>query len=411
MSRFKRATGAIRQRDFRLLWAAQSLSSAGDAVASVAVPFAVLEVGGSVSQVGMVLAVRALVRLVLVLVGGVWSDRLPRRLVALSTFVLGAAVQLLVAFLLWTGHCRMWHLVLAAAVLGAGFAFSRPALTAMLRESVPASQIQPASSLNSLTRSIADVVGPAVGGLLLAYVGVPLAYLVDGLSFLLAASLLVLYTTNVVPGQRQDFVADLRAGWAEVRGRGWFLMNIIAHACWNMGFSAFLVIAPVLSRSEFGGAKAWGMMSAGLGVGAVVGCLISLTWAPRRPLVVANAALLPGALPLLSLGHGLPLAVVVVCCGLSSLGLAVLNEVWTAVVSQSFPMEVMGRVNSYDLMLSMVALPFGMAVWGPLSTWIGAEATLGLAAAVLGLPCLALICMPQVRTFRFDRQGLVVSRP
>lgn len=200
MFKFERAGGAIRQRDFRLLWAAQSLSSAGDAVASVAVPFAVLEVGGSVSEVGMVLAVKALVRLVLVLVGGVWSDRLPRRLVALSTFALGAAVQLLVALLLYTGHCRMWHLVLAAAVLGAGFAFSRPALTAMLRESVPAAQIQAASSLNSLTRSIADVVGPAAGGVLLAYVGVSLAYLVDGATFVLAAVFLCLYTTEVARG-------------------------------------------------------------------------------------------------------------------------------------------------------------------------------------------------------------------
>jgi len=155
------ALGPLRGSQFRLLWAGQGISAVGDGLVSVALAFAVLRIGGSASQLGLVLATAVISRVAFLLVGGVWADRLPRQFVMLVSDLVRAAQQIVIGVLLITGVARVWHLVIGAVVFGAAAAFFQPATTGLVPETVPASGLQQANALMGLSRSATSVVGPA----------------------------------------------------------------------------------------------------------------------------------------------------------------------------------------------------------------------------------------------------------
>src|SRR5262245_15457302 len=166
-----RRLGVLAEREFRLLWAGQATSALGSSLVPVALAFAVLELTGSASALGIVLATGFVSRVLLLLLGGVVADRLPRRRVMLAADVLRTAVQALVAAVVLTGSVELWHLVVLVALYGAADAFFAPAATGLVPEVVAPARLQQANALLSLTQSISTVVGPAVAGVLVAVHG------------------------------------------------------------------------------------------------------------------------------------------------------------------------------------------------------------------------------------------------
>src|SRR5437764_11744626 len=141
--------GPLTEPHFRTLWIGRTASFAGDALVSVAIIFAVLAIGGTVSDVGFVLGITMAARVSLVLVGGVVADRLPRRLVLLGSDLMLAALQVFVAVILFTGTGRVWMLLVASVVYGAGAALFRPALTGIVAETVSVGRLPQATALIS----------------------------------------------------------------------------------------------------------------------------------------------------------------------------------------------------------------------------------------------------------------------
>ena len=133
MPRPRRGLGPLARREFRLLFLARGISFFGTAIAPVAIAFAVLDLTGSASDLGLVLAARMVPQLVFILVGGVWADRLPRNLVMVASDVLTGCAQAVTALLLLTGNAELWHLVALQAIGGTAFAFFFPASTGLVR--------------------------------------------------------------------------------------------------------------------------------------------------------------------------------------------------------------------------------------------------------------------------------------
>ncbi|HZC77909.1 MAG TPA: MFS transporter, partial [Ktedonobacterales bacterium] len=329
---------ALSEPRFRLLWAGQATSAIGDGILPIAAAFAVLRIGGSATDLGLVLAARTVSQLASFLVGGVWADRLPRQLVMLTSDLFRAAQQFVIGALLITGHARVWHLVVGAIVYGFAFAFFQPASTGLVPATVPPSRLQQANALMGLSRSINLVVGPLLSGLLVALIGPGWVFIINGATFIVSAvSLALLRVQRAAQAARQSFFADLAAGWHQFAIRPWYWQNLCAHALWSFGMAAFYVLGPIVAARQLGGASAWGLIYAGLGVGLVVGGIISLRLMPARPLVAANLALVPGALPLLALAVPLPVIVIGLACVIAFAGLAFLNEVWDATMQQLIP--------------------------------------------------------------------------
>jgi hypothetical protein len=186
-------------------------------------------------------------------------------------------------------------------------------------------------------------------------------------------------------------------------------MNLCAHALWNFAIAAFYVLGPIVAARQLGGPSAWGLISACLGIGSVVGGIITLRLLPSRPLIAANLALTPAALMLLALAVPLPVVIIGLTCVVAFAGLAFLNEVWEATMQQLIPAAVFSRVTSYDWLISLIAMPAGYAIAGPAAQYVGIPTTLVAAAVILAGPSFAIVLLPGIRKVRRTPQGIIVE--
>jgi hypothetical protein len=252
--------------------------------------------------------------------------------------------------------------------------------------------------------------GPAVAGLLIAVFGPGLVYAMDATTFVVsAASLGLLRLTPRSLPRRASFRADLAVGWRELAMRQWYWLNLIAHALWNFAIPAYYVLGPVIAASRLGGASAWGAISASWAAGAVAGGVIALRVHPRRPLIAGNLALVLGALPLLALARPLATWEIGIAAAFGSAGMIFLNTVWTATMQELIPDQVRSRVDSYDWLISLVVMPAGFAIVGPLAAAAGDAVTLVGAAAVLAIPSALVVLLPGIRAVRRNAEGGIVD--
>jgi MFS family permease len=404
------ALAPLKERNFRLLWIGQAVSSIGDSLVTIALAFATLSVAHSASALGLVLAASTVAQVVALPLGGVWSDRLPRQLVMLTSDGVRAAVHGVMAVLLITSHAQLWQLVVQAILYSFAAGFFMPASGGLVPQTVSAQRLQQANALMGLSRSITQVGGPAIAGVLVAVFGPGWVFAIDAATFVVSAiSLALLRVPRVAGSGRSSFWRELKDGLAAVTSRTWYLLNLGAHASWNFGFAAFLVLGPIVAKQHLGGASAWGLIGAALGAGAVLGGLVALRVKPGRPLLVANLALTPAALQLLALAVPLPTAAIMAFCVVGWAGLTFLNEVWFATVPQLIPAEVLARATSFDWLISIVAMPVGFAVSGPVADHIGIQPTLVAAAAIMAVPCFLIVLVPGVRSVRRTPDGLIVA--
>jgi MFS family permease len=181
--------GPLQSRNFRLLVACNVISVAGAAVSFVALPFAVLKIGGSASDVGYVATAKLVPLIVFLLLGGVVADRLPRHKVMAAANVLQALAQGTSAILVLTGQARVWQLVILAAAGGVGLGFYYPAAQGLLPQTVPPEQRPRANALDQTGQGAASIAGAAVGGLLIGLAGPGWGLAVDAATFAVAAAL------------------------------------------------------------------------------------------------------------------------------------------------------------------------------------------------------------------------------
>jgi MFS family permease len=401
---------ALSEPGFRLLWTGQATSAFGDGLISIALAFAVLQIGGSATQLGLVLAVGLASRVALYVVGGVWADRLPRQILMLTSDLVRAAQQFIVGILLITGTARMWHLVVGAIVYGLAAAFFQPASTGLVPATVSPPRLQQANALMGLSRSITSVGGPLLSGLLVALVGPGWVFIINGVTFIVSAvTLAMLHVEHSAPSVRQSFLSDLALGWHQLVIRPWYWMNLCAHALWAFASTPIYVLGPIVAARALGGPSAYGLISACLGIGLVVGGIVALRLVPTRPLIVANLALTPAALPLLALAVPLPVVIIGLTGVVAFAGLAFLNEVWDATMQQLIPAAVLSRVSSYDWLISTIAMPVGYVVAGPVADHIGIPATFVVAAFILAVPSFAIVFLPGVRRVRRTPQGTIIE--
>ena len=390
--------GPLRHRAYRLVWLGRATSSIGDRLIFVAFAFAVLHVGGSATQLGLILGAGTLVRVVLLLAGGVWADRLPRQLVMLVTDGLRGAVELAVALLLITGHATVWQLLVGYLLHSAAASFFGPASDGLVPQLVPQDELQRANALLELTQNVPAIFGPVVAGVLIAAFGTGWVFLLDAVTFFVSGICLSLVRLPPkAPREQAPFLRELAEGWNAVRSRDWYWQNLVTHALWNFAFPFFSVLGPIVALAHLGGAGAWGLIAGASGLGYVLGSLLVLRWRPRRPLVAGNLGLVLGAAPLVLLAVPAGKWPIAAANLAAAFGLAVLNTLWWSVVQARIPQEVISRVASWDWLISLVINPAGLALAGPLAAAFGIRTALLVSAALIAVPSAAICLVPAVR--------------
>lgn len=392
--------GALSERPFRLLWLGQTTSAIGDALVPLALTFAVLDVGGA-TGLGLSLAALMGTRAVLVLVGGVWADRLPRRLVMLGCDLLRAAVELTTVVVIVTGHASTAYFVVTSALFGAAAAFFSPASTGLVPQVVSASRLQEANALVSLSRSTISVFGPAISGLIVATAGAEWVFGINGATFVLSAVFLArLSVPERERGPRKPFLADLGEGWREVRARSWVTAALVNFSIVNIGIASFFVLGPLIVEEELNGPSSWAIAMTGGSIGGVVGGVLALRFKPTYPLRWAFGLIGLTAVQLLGLIPPLP------AVGLAVLGLFTVASIqisgtfWNTTLQQRIPEHVLSRVVAYDWLVSLVFMPLGYVVAAPLADAIGTDTTLLALAALNASACVGILLVPGIRNMR-----------
>jgi MFS family permease len=391
------------------MWTGSATSALGDAVVQIALIFAILHIGGTASDIGIVLALTTVARVAFLLAGGVWADRLRRQYVMLAADGVRGAVQATIATLLLSGHAHLWELCAGGALYGAATSFFDPASAALVPETVPPEQLQQANSLLGLPQSFFSVAGPAAAGVVIAVFGPGWLFAADAASFLVSLACLALMRVPPRPLlAARPFLADLAEGWHELAVRPWYWINLLAHACGNFVVPALFVLGPVIAARSLGGATAWGALSASWGLGAVAGGIVGLRVKPRRPLAAADLLLAGIGLPLLALAFSRSVALIAAAEAVFGFTMIMGNSIWFTAMQVLIPDKVRARVGAYDWFLSLVIMPVGWVVAGPLSSSIGFTPTLVAAAALGSIPCVLVALVPRVRGVRRTPAGEIV---
>jgi MFS family permease len=393
----------------------------GNAVAPIALAFAVLDLTGSAADLGLVVAARSIANVAVLLFGGVIADRLRRDVVLVGTSLAAAGTQAVVATLVITGSATIPLLVVLGVLNGAVAAVSLPAAAALVPETVPDGLLRPANALLRLGLNGGSVVGASAGAGIVAVVGPGWGLVIDAAGFAVAG---VLYSRLRLPvrpgtpstgeagagtgsgtgsgtgtgtGSGSSVLVDLREGWQEFTRRSWVWIVVAQFAVLNAAFvGATTVLGPVVADGTFGRA-AWGLVVAAQTVGLGLGAVVALRWRPRHGLAVGVGLMAVTAMPVATLGLAPAVPTLVVAFLLGGVALEFFAISWDQSLQGNVPRASLARVYSYDMVGSFVAVPLGEVFAGPAAHHFGTRPTLLVCAAIIVTATLAAVATPGVR--------------
>ena len=396
----------LKLRDFSLLWAGMTISMLGDGVYFVAIAWQVLRISNSPAALSAVGVAWTAPQVVFLLVGGVISDRVDRRAVMFMADVVRIAALGGLGALSLSGSLELWHVIALVAVYGAGEAFFMPAFGAIVPEIVPKDLLVQANSLDQFVRPVAfRLLGPALGGLMVATWGPGRAFLLDAATFAVSAACILLMRARPrAPGRDGSSLASLKAevveGFGFVRSQRWLWGTLAASAIAQLCFAGPLqVLVPVVVKDNIGGgAGAYGLILAVGGVGSILASLaIGQQGLPKREVTFMYLNWTVGTFVIAYYA----VSVDVWQAMLASLAIGATFTtgliVWGTLMHRLVPTELMGRVSSLDWLVSISLTPVSFALAGPLALAIGTEATLAGAGVLGGLSVLAFMFLPGLR--------------
>jgi MFS family permease len=389
--------------DLRRLLLARLVSCTGNAVAPIALAFAVLDTGASAGTVGLVVTARFAAQLATLVVASAVADRWSRKALMVGSDVTAGLAQAAIAVLLATGHTDLVLLLPLQGLTGAAAALFYPASSAAMPALAGAAIRQRANAWLQATSNAGLLLGGSLAGVLVASIGAAPTLSADAASFGVSALLAVRIRTSlrVTAGHRREtMLTGLRAGWAQVSARPWFLIVMSQFALVNAATAGgFNILGPLLLHDLPNGPRTWAFIVTVQSVGLVLGALAAIRLPARRPLLVGDGVVLLLPLPLLLLGVSGPLAVVLVAALCAGAAKSVFNTMWWVTLQTDVPNQVLARVSAYDALISYAAIPLGTAVAAPLAGSVGVRGALvAFAVLSLGATSLALLTRP-VRAF------------
>jgi transmembrane secretion effector len=393
----------LRSPDFRLLWSGMAISLVGDGIFLVAMAweaYALWNAPAALAVLGIGMTVPTIACLLL---GGVISDRFDRRRVLLVSDVGRALVVGVLAVLSLTGVLTFVELVVVVALYGVGTAFFTPAFEAIVPDIVPTVDLGAANSLDQFVRPLAlRMVGPALGGWLVAWLGAGSAFAFDAASFAASACALSLLRAprSVAAAASTSTLAAISEGFRFVRRHVWLWGTLVSAA---IAYLAFLgpteVLLPYMVKNELhGSAGDLGLVFAAGGIGSVgAAVLMAQRGHPRRDVTLMYACWTLATVAVAGYGLANSTTQLMVACLVFNALEAAGTIVWATIKQRHVPSSLLGRVSSLDWMISIGLLPVSFALTAPAAALVGTRATLVVAALIGSTVTLAALFLPGMR--------------
>lgn len=384
---------------FRHLFFARFLTVLGNGIAPIALAFAVLDIGGSVSDLGIVVASRSLFNVAFLLLGGVLADRYSRSRVLVSSSAVAAISQAIVAWSVLDGSATVLSLALLGALNGAAAGIALPASSALVPQTVPGQKLREANALIQLGVYSGTVIGASLGGMLVSAVGPGWGLAIDALGFAAAAPLY--YLIRVMPldnrSPQSNMLQDLKEGWKEFASRAWVWSIVVQFTIINAAFSGvMMVLGPVIADASFGRAQ-WGIIIAAQSVGLIVGSSLALRWRPRRDLFIGVILVAFCALPIFMLSQLASTPWLIAAFFIAGVTFGLFGVAWAQSLQTHIPQDKLARVYAYDAVGSFVAIPFGELIAGPLALHYGTSNVLLVSAIAVVIATFGAALVPAIR--------------
>ena len=402
-------------RDFALLWTGMTVSLLGDGIYFVAIAWQVYELSNVPTALSVVGVAWTLPMVLLLLAGGVLSDRFDRRSLMVVSDVIRALAIAAIGVLSVTGTLELWHLLGLVAVYGAGEALFGPAFNAIVPDIVPQEHLVQANSLDMLMRPLtAQLAGPAVGGIAVATLGAGTAFLLDAATFVVSAVCLLAIPRRPLPIReaRQSALREVGEGFRFVRAHVWLWGTLAAAAVSLLCvYGPMEVLLPYVIKNDLGGSSAdFGIALASAGLGSILAAIVMGQRAlPRRHITILYLAW-AGAVGLIAVwGVATELWQIMLASVIRGVGLTVGLVIWMTLIHTLVPRELMGRVSSFDWFVSIGLIPVSFALTGPIAEALGSRETL-VGAGVLGAAVtLAFLFLPGMRAL--EREAPPAAEP
>ena len=402
----------LRIRDFRLLWTGMTVSLVGDYIFLVALAWETYELSNTPSALGWVSAGYVTPIVLLVLGGGVLTDRFERRHMMVVAHVIRACANGTAGALAITGHLRLWEFVVLASVTGVGDALFMPAWGSIVPEIVPRKLLPQANSLDQFVRPATGLVGPALGGIVIATAGAGVALVLDAGTFAVAAgTALALKPRPFEPRKRPSVLQEIREGFEFARARAWLWGTFLANILMNVSTAARNVLLPFLVKNNLhSSARGLGLVYSAVGAGALISAFgYGQRGLPRRHVLVMYGGWTICCFAIAGYGVATNVPELVVLGLLFGLGLAFGQAIWGTMMHRLVPREVLGRVISLDYLTAISMMPISFMAVGFVAGGVGTRATLVGAGLLSGIATVLALAIPGMRDS--ERDGSMLLDP
>jgi len=395
----------LRLRDFALLWTGMAISMVGDGVYVVAIAWQVYEISNRPSALALVGVAWSLPQVLLMLLSGALADRFNRRRLMIAGDLIRCGAIATIGTLSITGRLTIPLVIGLVAVYGVGQAIFQPSFSAIVPTIVPGELLVEANSLAQFVRPFSMMLlGPLMGGLLIAAFGAGWAFVFDGGTFVFSALMILLMRTRPEPrdadsGER--LMSEVVEGLRYVIAHRWLILAMVGATVSLLAtWGPWETLVPYVIKNELhGGPTALGLVFGAGGLGSVAAALFfgQRGTLPRRPV---TALYLAWAIAMFgTAGFGLVTGVwqAMIVALATEACITILVVIWYTLVQRLVPNDLLGRVTSLDWMISIAGVPLSFAIVGPVASAIGARMTLVLGGILGGGITLAVMFLPGAR--------------
>ncbi len=386
-----RAFSSLKYDGFRRFASSLLLTSLGVQLLQIAILWQIYEMTGSALLLGLSGLARAAPHMILSLAGGVLADRLNRVYLVQAGQLANALVLLFLAFLVLTDSVIVWHLYAVTLMNSAFTAITQPSRTALIPSLVPQTNLVNAIALNATVGQTSQIVGPALAGITISYIGLESTYLISGLLYLLAMIAILGIRVPDSLGQGREnpwssFVEGLAFVWSKP-----VIISLLLLDVWATALGSYRALLPIFAEALGAGATGFGVLSAAPGIGSLAGAGFMLALGDMKYkglYTVLGVFAYSGALVLLAVSPSFFFAVI--AAGLLGLTNAVQMIPRNSVILSISPDNLRGRVEAFRSMMAGGAPPLGYTISGAVAALIGAQAAVLIGAIVCGLLVIAV---------------------
>lgn len=386
----------LRNKNFRMLWFGQSISVLGSRFTNIAMMWFIIQKTGSPMALGVSMVCMVLPSLLLMPFAGVIADKNKKKFILILSNFISGLIMLLVTFVVTRADFSMIALYALVVLASASEAFFQPAYSATIPLIVEEEDLTRANSLSQLTNQLANVLGPALAGILIAIIGEAVLFFVDGLSFLLAAVLtgrLLIPKVTLDTTNKPSFLSDFKEGFYFVLQMKKILyLTIVGGVIINFFLAPLNVYFTVVCSQVFHvGSQGLGVIDSAISIGALLGSAFMLMELIKNKIKLAIVGLVLEGLALLIPGIFGSYVSFIVFAALLGVGISLASVGISTIYQTMIPKEKMGRVGSLSSSLSVCTVPLGTLFGSFMIQHIPITLTLVISGMIVFMSGLSLV--------------------